>query len=202
MCRVILTVSLLLLSMCSSRVFAQQSPPLADWSHGTTMNGFVGVTSDSSHSGAVLGGAAGWELTPGIAIEGSGGWTDFGQGTTSFAGALKARVRLFGRRQIDPFVAGGVGLYRASFGVDEKDVPAFYRRRLNTASTSVGERTFTDPSLLAGGGVSVFVNRHLAIRPDVEAAFVIRDGHNHLVTTVAVHLVYHFENHPVTRARR
>jgi hypothetical protein len=190
------------MSMMPARLVAQQPPSATDWSRGTTLNGLVGMTADSSQGGPVLGGAAGWELTPGVALEGSGAWTEFGHGTTSFAGALKARVRLFGRRKIDPFVSGGVGLYRATFGLEEKDIPQFYRRRLNASSAPVGERRFTDPSLVVGGGVSLFVNRHVAIRPDVETAFVVRDGHSHAVTAVAIHLVYHFESHPVTPTRR
>jgi hypothetical protein len=62
--------------------------------------------------------------------------------------------------------------------------------------------TFTDPSLVAGGGVNIHINRHLAIRPDLETTFVLRDGRNHTVTSVAVQAVYHFEEHPVTPRRR
>jgi hypothetical protein len=61
--------------------------------------------------------------------------------------------------------------------------------------------TFTDPTLIGGGGVSIFLNRHFALRPDAEVAFVFRDGNHHVVTTVALHAVYHFESHPVTPVR-
>jgi hypothetical protein len=42
----------------------------------------------------------------------------------------------------------------------------------------------------------------VAIRPDIEAAIVFANGSSHVVTTAAVHLVFHFEINPVTPARR
>jgi hypothetical protein len=174
---------------------------VAEWSHGTTLNGYGGFTADSEQTGPVLGAAAGWELTPNLAIEGSGAWAEFGSGTTSFAGAVKARIRIAGQRKIDPFVHAGIGLYRATFGETETAMPEFYQRRMvMPVSPDRMTRTFTDPSVVAGGGVSMFVNRHVALRPDAEATIVFRDGHSHVVTTVAMHVVYHFENHPVTPA--
>ncbi len=62
--------------------------------------------------------------------------------------------------------------------------------------------TFTDPSFILGGGMNIFVTRHIAIRPDVEAMIVRRDSHNYVVTAVVVHIAYHFENHPITPTRR
>jgi hypothetical protein len=188
---------------CAIPVAAAAQPDVRanEWSHGTTLNGSVGITADSSQTGPALGGGMGWEVTPTVAIEGSGSWAEFGHGTTSFAGALKVRLRLAGRRHVDPFVQAGVGLYRATFGTDDGDVPGFYRRRIAAAISGHGDRTFTDPTIVGGGGVSIFVNRHFAVRPDVEAAFVFRDGRTHVVTTAALHAVYHFESHPVTPAR-
>lgn len=173
-----------------------------EWSRGTTLNGFAGVGIDPTASGPVIGGAVGWEVTPRLAIEGSGSWFDFGSDRTAFAGALKVRTRLYGRRAVDPFVQGGVGLYRASFAAAATEIPAFYRHRIGGPRTlqDVGA-TFTDPPLVAGGGVNIFVNRHLSIRPDVDAAIVLRNRRSHVVTTVAVHAVYHFEDHPVTPRR-
>jgi hypothetical protein len=181
-------------------VAAQADVRANEWSRGTTLNGSLAVVADSSQTGAAVGGGMGWELTPAVAIEGTGSWAEFGSGTTAFGGGLKVRARLAGRRHIDPFLQAGVGLYRVTFGSDDNDVPVFYRRRMGTLP-SVSGRTFTDPSILGGGGVSIFLNRHLALRPDVEAAFVLRDGRSHVVTTVAVHAVYHFESHPVTPVR-
>jgi len=178
-----------------------QADVSADWSHGTTLNGLAGVATDSSRSSPVLGGAAGWEVTPGLAIEGSGSWLDFGHGSKAFSGSLKVRTRLFGRRTIDPFLQAGIGMYRASFESGAHRVPVFYGRRMDVSMR--GDRlplTFTDPTVVAGGGVNIFVNRYLAIRPDVEATVVLRDRRRHVVTILAVHAVYHFESHPVTPA--
>jgi len=188
MCRAAsITLTFVLASTVAGSAWARQPVSVTEWSHGTTLNGFVGATADAKQTGPVVGGAAGWEITPRIAIEGSGAWTDFGAGTTSFAGAVTARVRIAGKRKIDPFVHAGIGLYRATFGANEIDVPEFYSQRMTV------HRTFTDPSIVAGGGVSLFVNRSVAVRPDAETAVVFRGGHRLVVTTVAMHVVYHFE---------
>jgi hypothetical protein len=186
----------------ASSASAQSDVKNADWSHGTTLNGFVGVGVDSAQAGPALGGALGWEVTPRIAIEGSGSWLEFGGGTSAFGGALKVRARLFGQRTVDPFLQAGIGMYRATYGPGDEAVPDFYMRRMR-GHMPAGElhETFTDPTVVAGGGVTVFVNRHLAIRPDVEATIVLDDGRSHVITTISLHVVYHFESHPVTPAR-
>jgi hypothetical protein len=53
-----------------------------------------------------------------------------------------------------------------------------------------------------GGGVSLFASRRISIRPDVETMLVRADGQSYFVTTFAARLAYHFEEHPVTPARR
>ena len=182
---------------------AQGEVRAGEWSRGTTLNGFVATVVDSSQAGPAVGGAMGWELKPNVAIEGGGSWAEVGHGTTSFAGAVKVRLRVAGRRHVDPFIHAGIGLYRATFGPEDGAMPAFYRRRVTVPSLGRGaSRTFTDPTLLGGGGVSIFISRHVALRPNAEAAFVLRDGRSHVVATVALHAVFHFESHPVTPARR
>lgn len=181
---------------------AAQDVRANEWSRGTTLNGFVGAAVDSSQAGPAVGGAMGWEVKPNLALEGGGSWAEFGHGTTSFAGGLRVRLRVAGQRRVDPFVHAGVGLYRATFGRDDTAMPEFYRHRMMApAPGRAANRTFTDPTLLGGGGLSIFVNRHFALRPDAEATFVLRGGRTHVVTTVALHAVYHFESHPVTPAR-
>jgi hypothetical protein len=184
----------------STAAWAQPDIRANEWSRGTTLDGFAGVAVDSSRSGPVIGGVLGWELTPRLAVEGAGAWVEFGDDTTAFSGALRARARLFPRKTVDPFVTAGVGLYRAAFSARETEVPDFYNRRMST-NLPGGGRTFTDPTIVAGAGVNLFVGRNLAIRPDVEAAMVLRGGRRHLVTTVALHALYLFESHPVTPAR-
>lgn len=182
--------------------WAQPDVPGDGWGHGTTLDGFAGVAIDSSRSGALLGGAVGWEVTPRVAIEGSGAWLEFGGGSSAFNGALKMRLRLSGLRTIDPFVQAGVGLYRASFTANPDDAPGFYSRRMSTHMEAGVGATFTDPTVVAGGGVNVFLTRQFSIRPDVEAAIVLRDRRSLVVTSVTLHAVYHFEDRPVTPSRR
>jgi hypothetical protein len=202
--RAIRTFISILCACCamSGSAWAQSAIRTGEWSHGTELNGFAGVAADSTNSGPALGGAVGWQVMPAFAIEGSGTWTEFGEGTNAFGGSLKARMRLFGRRSVDPFVQGGIGMYRATFGPAATRIPDFYRRRMSDPMQidAFGE-TFTDPTVIAGGGVNIFLTRHLAIRPDVEATFVLRSGHSHVVTTVALHAVFNFEDHPVTPQR-
>lgn len=143
-----------------------------EWSHGTTLNGFVGAPIESDRAGAALGGAVGWEMTPRVAIEGTGSWLDFGHGASGFAGAITLRTRLFGRRKIDPFLQAGIGMYRASFGLGST-LPGFYERRTNRRPLT-GDLTFTDPTVIAGGGTNIFLNRRFAVRPDVAASIVLR----------------------------
>jgi len=181
--------------------FSQGDIGSSEWSRATTLNALAGAAFDSGHAGPLIGGTVGWEVLPGLAIEGSGTWLDFGHRSSAYAGALTVRARLFGRRTIDPFVQGGVGMYRASFGPGDDTMPNFYQRRMGPGPHGLGQTTFTDPTLLVGGGVNVFINRHLAIRPDLLATFVLRGGHQHVVTSIGVHAVYHFEDHPVTPAR-
>jgi outer membrane protein with beta-barrel domain len=166
-----------------------------EWSHGTTLNIFAGTATDSVETGPVAGTSLGWEVTRVIAIEGSGYWLDRSGRSEAFAAALKLQAALIPPHTAVPFVTGGVGLYRASYENGAAEMPEFYRRRTSTTEHSPATiTTFTDPSFVFGGGLNVFVTRHIAIRPDVESTIVVRDSASHIVTTVAVHLAYHFEN--------
>jgi hypothetical protein len=192
---------------------AQTTVP-KDWTHGTVLQGSAGIVTGQSMAGLDLGGGFGWEITPRFAVEATGSWITFDSNYDAFAGSLALRTRLWGERKIDPFVLGGVGLYHTSFacggtpvpGEDAQpcsvtaSIPQFYLRRLT--SDLAGWQTFTDPTLVVGGGVSLFLNRHFAIRPDVRVAFVLDSGDSYVVTTVAIQAAYHFEAHPITPARR
>jgi hypothetical protein len=182
---------------------AAQTAPGNIWRHGTTANIFAGVASSASRTRSIAGGAVGWEVTPWVGLEGRFTWQDRSEDQDAFAAELSAHVNLLRARPVVPFVKGGVGLYRASFGRVLDDVPEFYRRRLAPPDPALRARqTFTDPSFVFGGGVNVYVSRHVAIRPEVEAIMVRRDGRGHVVTAVTVHLAYHFEEHPITPGRR
>lgn len=172
------------------------------WSHGTTLNVFAGAGIDSSKTSPLAGASVGWEITPRIGIEGSGYWLDPGTRTDAFAAALKLQAGLTAPHGAVPFLEAGVGLYRASFAPTASPVPDFYRRRMAARMMGLGAtHTFTDPSFVLGGGVNIFVARHIAIRPNVETMIIRREAHTYSVTAVAVHLSYHFEDHPVTPAR-
>jgi hypothetical protein len=194
------TLVLLALSMPAS---AQPAVPGGDWSHGTTLNIFAGAGVDSSDTSPLAGAAVGWEITPAIAVEGSGYWLDRAAGMDAFAAALKLQVGLVVPHTAVPFVQAGLGLYRASFGPAATAVPDFYRQRMTSRLSVPGvTSTFTDPSFILGAGINVFLTRHIAVRPDIETMIVRRDAHNYLVTAVAVHMAYHFESHPMTPSRR
>jgi hypothetical protein len=78
-------------------------------------------------------------------------------------------------------------------------MPAFYSRRMAMNGTHMGATTtFTDPTVVFGGGVNAFLSRHWALRPDVREMVVLRHSRSYFVTAFAVHVAYHFEDHPVT----
>jgi hypothetical protein len=91
-------------------------------------------------------------------------------------------------------------MYRAFYG-PASTLPEFYERRSEFRQLA-GNLTFTDPTVVAGGGMNIFLNRRFAVRPDVAATIVLRDRRHHVITTVGVHAVFHFEDHPVTPAGR
>jgi hypothetical protein len=92
-------------------------------------------------------------------------------------------------------------LYRAEFESNDASVPEFYRERMTSPLGAGTGQTFTDPTFVAGGGVNVILNRHFALRPDAGVTVVVRGGRTHVVTTVTLQGVFHFESHPVTPSR-
>jgi Outer membrane protein beta-barrel domain len=191
-----------LIILATGSVAAAQTVPTHTWSHGTTINLFSGVGVASSDPGVTLGGAAGWEVTRVFGIEGLAEWLDRPTGEEGFDVSLSGMVNLKTARPVVPFLKAGVGFYRATFDGSATGVPEFYQHRINDGQADVGLRqTFTDPSFVLGGGLSVFVSRHWAIRPDVAVTIVRDHSANYIVTGVTVHAAYHFEDHPVTPSR-
>jgi hypothetical protein len=164
----------------STTASAQRGPTRHQWSHGTMLSVLAGAAHDGSRTGAIAGTGIGWEVLPWFGVEGNGTWLDRGARTDAFAADLRALVGLPRSGALVPFVAGGVGLYR---------------------STLDRGASVTDPSLVIGGGLNLFLTQHAALRPEVASTFVIGDTRTRAVTAVAVRLTYHFEDHPITPSR-
>jgi hypothetical protein len=181
-------------------VLAQTTPDTPDCRDATTITAFAGTTLGTA-STPLLGAGAGWRFTPRVSVEGTGLWVPDRSGATGFAGALKAEIGLTRHHPATPFVQAGFGLYRARFDRDRSDIPGFYARRLGPAFTSGAMATFTDPAAVFGGGFNLAAGRRVSVRPDVESMVVMRGGRARVITAVRMHLVYHFEDHPVTPSR-
>jgi len=169
----------------------------------TTLTAFAGASAGDSSVQPVLGAGAGWRVTPRVSVEGTGLWASARSGGSAFAAAVKSEVALTSSQRASPFVQAGIGLYRARFDDVDRPIPSFYRRRLAESSSTAGAQvTFTDPTVVFGGGVNIRLNRRLTTRPDIESQVAVRSSHTYVMTTVRIHLVYYFENHPVTPSHR
>lgn len=199
-----LAAAILVAAMHAGLAQAQTPAREHEWTRGTLISGFAGVAADGSRRGPLFGGTIGWDVSPRLAVDGSGTWAEYGDGFDAFAASVKARANLAWWGRAVPYVQGGIGLYHTSFDRDAPRVPNFYRRRMN--GMGPGSHNFTDPSIVFGGGFNLSVSRTVRLRPDIEAAVVLRDSRRHVVTSYRLHLVYVFEDHPVTpataRARR
>ena len=168
------------------------------WGPGTTLSVFVGAASPDAGISGVAGASLGWELKPYLAIEGGAAWIGKKAGVASFEGLLGPRVRPFPGRSVSPSFYVGVGMLRASVDVNDPDLPAFYAQRGGVAT-----EIFEDFAVGVGGGVDLFLNHHLAIRPEVLVTFAISDASSMVVPMFGVQIAYHFEAHPyLPRVRR
>ena len=195
-----ITVGVLAVWAAHAPAVCAQAPDDGQWRQGTALSVFAGSASASSDWSAAAGAALAWELTPRLTIEGNGIWADGPRGSTSFAALLGSRVNLLPPRTVVPFASGGIGLYRASFGADTTSMPDFYHRRMIAGAHS--DREFTDFAVAVGGGVDIFLQRHVALRPEVRILFAANDSSVRPVTFVGINLSYHFESHNVTPTRR
>jgi len=185
----------------SGFVQAQTLAPENPWSRGTTIAVAGGAGFEASSSGPLIGGGVGWEMTPRIGLDGAVHWFSRSEGSEAFAAALTVRAALAGS-PVAPFLRGGVGLYRMTFdGARPDEVPGFYGRRLTPSAGSRIHHTFTDPTLILGGGVDFFLTRKLALAPQWEVAWLRRQGHSHVVTAASIRIAYHIEEHPITPDR-
>jgi hypothetical protein len=171
------------------------------WHKGTALSIFGGAASSRDGTDGVAGGAIGWELTRHFALEGSGLWMPGGE-PDAWSALFGSRVNLLSPRGVVPFVSGGLGVHRAIVEVGSRHVPLFYMRRMgmtNAAAPGAGtERTFDDFVMMVGGGVNMYIRRHLALRPDVRLLLVRGNAETRPIAGYGVHLSYHFEEHPIT----
>lgn len=182
---------------------AQESTGATTWSHGTTLNAFAGVASEPTTGAATAGGGIGWQLTPTMSVEGTGAWINSQSSSPWFSASLKVQARLAHARGMSPFVEAGIGLYQASFDAGQADVPEFYMKRMTAEpGGSVMSHSFTDPTIVFGGGFNVLATRHFALRPTLEVTMVVRNSDSYTATAGILRLAYFFEDHPVTPTRR
>jgi MFS family permease len=177
---------------------AQVSPE--EWHKGTALSLFGGGASATGGTDVAAGAAIGWELTPYLTLEGSGLWMPGGN-PDAFSALFGTRVNVVSRRTAVPFVSAGVGVHRAIVEKGQTDTPQFYMQRMNTgadAGTAQLERTFDDFVVAVGGGIDIHVKQHVTLRPDVRVLIVRAETGTRPVTVYGVHLVYHFEEHPIT----
>ena len=177
---------------------AQVSPE--EWHKGTALSVFGGGASATGGTDAAAGAAIGWELTPYLTLEGSGLWMPGGN-PDAFSALFGTRVNLVSRRTAVPFVSAGVGVHRAIVE-GHTGTPSFYMRRMNMGADAGTpprlERTFDDFVVAIGGGIDFHLKQHVTLRPDVRVLLVRADTGTRPVTVYGVHLVYHFEEHPIT----
>src|SRR5262245_15626735 len=127
--RVIPLSSVAVFAIAVAAAHAQDVPSDHQWTHGTSLSGFAGAATASSETGAMVGGAIGWEITPRIGIEGSGSWLDRTHDADATTASLKGVVNLLSPHAVVPFLAGGIGMYHATFDRARSVMPDFYSRR-------------------------------------------------------------------------
>ena len=171
----------------------------------SSLNLFGGVLPTDSNAGWLAGGAAAWQFTPWIGLEGDASWLDHPGSEAGFSAAIHARWNLVTGWRAMPFVKTGAGLYHASFDVNDDTVPAFYRDRLEAATEGPPaghQRSFTDPAVIAGGGFDILLSRRVSLRPQADAMFVFDHGKSRVMPAFTLHLAFHFEERPITSARK
>jgi hypothetical protein len=196
----IVTCALLVLSVgvVTHPAWAQHSARSdADWQHGTTLVGFGGVQSASSNISGAAGLGFGWEVTQRFALLGRATWFNVNDGMSDFAATLAAHMPLATARSLVPFVSAGVGMYRASFDSNSDVLPAFYLNRMPGGIQGPGTHTFQDFVVTTGGGVDVFVSKHIALRPEASLMLVTTTSDVRPLGVFGVQFVYHIDPHPI-----
>ena len=168
-----------------------------DWQHGTTLFGFGGAQSALSQVNPAAGLGFGWEVTQRLALEGRATWFRLNEDMPDFAATMSAHVPLTTARSFQPFLTGGLGMYRATYDARSSDAPEFYRTRMTEGGVIAGRRTFQDFLVTFGGGVDVHLTDHFFLRPEANMMLVAAQANHRQMGMYGVQLVYHFEAHPI-----
>jgi hypothetical protein len=135
------------------------------------------------------------------------------------AAAYRARFAMGGREMFGQFsqMAGGrfsampyggmpgpqSGAYRGSmwtagtYGpVNMPQIPMFYAQRMGNVQLGadgwMSSRSFTDPAVVFGGGVTFNATRSLYVRPEARALMVVGDGDTYTVGFVTLRMGFRF----------
>ena len=205
--RCISHLSFIVPALLITAVTAAAQPPLKTAyepaTHCSSLDVFGGVSSAESAAGGLAGAGAGWQITSWFGLAGEAFWVDRPGTETGFSAAVHTRWNLVRGWRAMPFATIGAGFYRASFEVGDNTVPAFYRDRLEDGAVGVGaNRAFTDPAMIAGGGVDILLSRRLSLRPQGDAMVILDHGRSRVMPAFTVHLAVHFDEHPITSLRR
>src|SRR4029453_15211681 len=149
----------------------------------------VGGAARACETGRSWGTSLGCEIKPHLTLEGRGLWLPHDPGSTDFFAWLGAVVPVRPARVVVPFASAGVGMYQATVNAAD-GVPAFYESRMAGRPRA----TFEDFALAFGGGASIFVTSHIAIRPQVDLLLVTTQDDPRPIAVYGVHLAYHFES--------
>lgn len=173
-----------------------QAPRRPDWTSGSSLGLFAGAATDGSRVGAVGGGTAGWEVAPQLSVEGTVSWFSRGHRTGSFSADFTALFALVPPRRTMPYVKAGVGLYHTWLDSAESPIPDFYSRRLEDRVLGTTE-TFTDPAIVVGTGVRLWLSERWVLRPELDAKAVVNGSRAYWMTSAAVRLAYSFVERPI-----
>lgn len=139
--------------------------------------GMMGTGVPAGSQLVTLPGGQGWGAMPGAGMV---GWTlgqSYGPGWMTGSGFMWNNAP-----QTGPTFAGS-------------GMPMFYARRMGAVtvpSTGWHMRSFTDPALSFGGGVSVDLRRGMYVRPDVRMLMVFGGDETMTVTTATLSFGYRF----------
>jgi hypothetical protein len=184
---------------------AQAPPPPVtdehDFTHCSVVGVLTGVSIANAKSSSTFGGMVGWPVTGRWGLEASAAWSDRPDDGSAFGAGLSIRRNLRAGESVMPYVKAGAGIYIATIDSSRGTPPEFYRHRFGRNGVGIDEsrRTFSDPALVLGGGVSWLVTRRFAIRPEVETLIVRGGSRTTAVTSIIARLEYHFEEPRITR---